>query len=130
MSIIKVDYGSVSGGGNIHTDTGTFSATNTSYPIDTGLSSVSKFVLVHKGNAYTTLNTVLYDADVFSDKYVCYSQNNATAIGPGSAKNVGTSPGGSFSQCAWIESISGGTVTVKSPDNVNFVPTDFWWVAE
>lgn len=127
MSIIKVDYGTLGGGCKSGTVNNTTAASQT-VTINTGLSSITKFTLVATPSlsSYSDYRFVLthdggnnyYNSAVIYTNG-CYGQRGSV----GSEANIR----------AWkLESISGGTVVVKSPssDSNYGACKDIHWYAE
>ena len=122
----QVNFDSIGGGGSIKTGTGTFSTINTESTVNTGISNLSKFVLVLKPTGWSsTLCACLYDADVSTTKYTTLSTNdgsNAWAYN-GTFGTVGDD------RLVRIKSISNGDITLISPKSSNFLG-DYYWYAE
>lgn len=140
MAKSQINFGEVGGGGNAVSGEGFYdssnvyqtSTTTTSQDmrIETGLSSVKRFMLRANPTYYTmkTYTSVLeYDADVDSTKYGCCCMYSSGAYGSNQLA-VGT---GSHNQGFRLVSISGGTVTLKSASATHYGECDnIRWFAE
>ena len=111
MSIIKVDYGSIGGGGTKGANgTVTSASTNTEYTIDTGLSTIETFAVYGQGNTSGNAGSMtIYDS----------RRNNSTLLQGGGSTNIlnkGSSlPLANGAHLFGITSITNGTVVVKTP---------------
>lgn len=99
---------SQSGGGNIKSGTTAATSRNTDIVIDTGLSSVSKFVWwAKRTGTYAHIQIVMVDNAIYSNKY------NANCLGTSaSASNVAF--GTQTQNTCMVKSISGGVVTLNT----------------
>lgn len=125
MSIIKVDYGSI--GGTVKTGTCTIdtSSGRKTVVIDTGISNLSKFILV---GAKTTGNAAyLYWVSTDSTKYNAVS-NNGGGTGFAVYNALGTA-GDARILC--LDSVGNdGKVTIRGIDNSNWNNMEWTWYAE
>ena len=98
-------------------------STSTTYTVNTGLSSVSRFVIYTGNSSNNGVKYAIYDPSILGSNY--YYSGTAGADGGGSPgkKQLGKSPGsgGYF----LINSVSGGSVSVKMPNAL----TSVYWFA-
>lgn len=132
MSIFGVDYGTISGGGNVKSDTAPdVTAASQNVQIDTGLSQVKKFSLFAKMTNYTypAIQLLHYDDDVNTGKYDAVMVTNTSYAVGNSGVNVGTAA----NQYTFkLDSIVGGTVNLvaASGGDIYAKCTDVHWYAE
>lgn len=96
-----------SSGGNVKSGTTASTAQNTDIVIDTGLSTVSKFVWWAKRNGFNNIQIVNVDNSIFQDKY------NSNLLGT-SASSVNVAFGTATQNTVMVKSISGGVVTLHT----------------
>lgn len=128
MSIIKVDYGEMSGG-NVKSGIEADTAYGQDLVINTGLSEITHFAFHSRDKASGQYNPVIfYDKNIASDKYLGFTVSGA-GVGYGNY-NLSIGAVASAGNIA-LKSINGGTVTVTMP-NVSWqaVQTDIHWFAD
>lgn len=90
--------------------------------INTGLPSIRRFFIYYIGNTGNTANCfTTYNADISTTNYISYSGANAYN------KEIGTASG--YAYAASVDSISGGTITLKTGANNAAAIKSAWWVA-
>lgn len=90
--------------------------------INTGLPSIRRFFIYYIGNTGNTANCfTTYNADISTTNYITYNSTNAYN------KAIGTASG--YAYAASVDSISGGTITLKTGANNAAAITNAWWVA-
>ena len=126
MALFRCQSGN--GGGSAKSGTVTLT-TNQEYSISTGLTSVTKFTIViphyfSSGGGQLAASVAMYDANATSSLY-CAMAHNGENGGYATGKAIGTSAGNE--RLITIKSISGGTVTVVAPSNINFTGESTWY---
>lgn len=127
MSIIKVDYGTISGGGAGATDTFTGSV-NEQKTIQTGLSSINRiiFYFINPNTNYVCGATYWDSSDSSNYSAVVYASNTGVAANGSFA--VGTR--GAGQRCIAIMSTpSGGDIDIQMGDSATWASVNVTWIA-
>lgn len=137
MSVFGVDYGTISGGGNVAsgdtvlvngTETTSVSGASTEFKVNTGLSSISRFYMVgNTPDASYPEQSVLYDTDIVSGYQYVTLHHSSSPVGSRLAVPTSAISG----QAPCIKSISGGEVTLSTSSNATYASmTKIHWYAE
>ena len=120
MALIRAISGSSGGGGNAKSGmvpNGTFSGTNIDYEIDTGLSSITNFMLHGELDGYTYPYKQIVYYDGTTDKYdACVIYEN----GSGSGKYNISVNSIADSRCFKVKSVTGGKITISTLSNASY----------
>jgi len=97
------------------------------FSINTGLSSIKKFVMWGYQDTKTRVPVLIYDEDMLGSGYFASATIQTGAVAQKPKVSVGTNP--TQYNCS-IMSVSGGTVTVKQASSAdNIFKTNIQWVA-
>jgi len=101
---------------------------NQTVTINTGLSQVNRFYVWYNGSKLTTSIRceINFNRDVSATKYYTM-ENNGSGSGLYYEKDIGTATGNAY--MASIDSINGGTVTLRTGTNANGAIKSAWWMA-
>lgn len=90
--------------------------------INTGLTSIKRFMMYCLGNTGSSVIAfVTYNYDLSSTNYITYVGSNSYN------KAIGTATG--YAYGPMVNSISGGTITLKTGANAAATIKNAWWVA-
>lgn len=128
----RIRANNTSGGGGVKSKTLTTSATSTEYPINTELSSVSKFVMwaTDEVSTYDLMSFCSWDSD----------SPNVYQSGAGAENNVGSAVRNltigtqstvttNKERLMIVMDVTGGTVTVKTPTVGVWANLTWTWIA-
>lgn len=119
MAILKVDYGSIGGGGTAKSGTTPAMSSSGTYEIDTELSEVHRFMWFATSTANNMQNILTYDSSM-GDYFVgCIPANYGGYFKR--AFSVATA------QCPSITGISDGKVSIQTATSYGNVQQGYWF---